>query len=76
MKILATFKKAGRLQRELISFNGRTYRRISALVEKNELVSLAAPIWQEQIHTGEFHNLVSRGENLEQEYSKNLNSIS
>jgi hypothetical protein len=55
------------LQRALVGLNGRTYRRIAALVTPyggTVTEILPTPVWQEMIHTGEFHNVISRHDRL------------
>lgn len=71
LKVIASYKNNGKPQRQLIRIGDRGYRRIEATfdVKKRGFIS-HPPIWQEQIHTGEFHNIVSKDicEDLESQY--------
>lgn len=60
MNIIASYKKSGQFVRHLVSEGGRLYRRI-----------VAGAIWQEQIHTGDFHNIFGQqAEKLEAQFSQ------
>lgn len=53
MKIEANYEK-----RQLVSIGRQLYRRLG-LRNCATWENGAAPIWQEQIHTGEFHNIIT-----------------
>lgn len=48
------------LQRSLITWNGILYRRIACWVTPEGELDTApdVAVWQERIHTGDFHNIV------------------
>jgi hypothetical protein len=51
-----------------------TYRRIVALVDNNKVIPLDKPLWQEQIHNGDFHNVLQPMQllDLEDTYQKDI----
>lgn len=71
MNIIASFNVNGEPQRKLLTHNGRTYRRIVAWVNgKGQITErINVPVWQEQIHTGEFHNVMNSND-LEADFQK------
>jgi hypothetical protein len=64
MKIIASFKHDGKPQRQLLTLNGRTYRRI--------VCTAPVPVWQERIFNGDWHNAVSEEKNLESIYQAEI----
>ena len=74
MNLIASYRHNGQNQRQLVKCGNVTYRRIVALVDNNKLIQLDKPIWQEQIHTGEFHNIIQpmRLMDLEDVYQKDI----
>lgn len=76
MNIISSFKVNGEPQRKLLTHNGRTYRRIVAWVNSKGQITdrLNSPVWQEQIHTGDFHNVMDCNE-LEIEFQKLKNKL-
>lgn len=73
LNIIASYKSNGKPQRQLITINKLSYRRIVATFDSQKRDFIPhAPIWQEQIHTGEFHNVISpvKSDELEAEYQR------
>lgn len=74
MKIIAAYKHEGKPNRHLLSVNGQLYRRIYAVVRPVYQV-LERPQWQEQIHNGEFHNVIGAKETeLEKQFQEIVSS--
>lgn len=57
MTLIATYSHEGKPQRALVQVKNTLYRRITATI--NPYMPLDMPLWQEKIHTGEFHNVIS-----------------
>lgn len=64
MKLIATYKHNGKPNRVLVTYKNQTFRRIEMFTDGTIPPS---PVWQEQIHTGEFHNVINSSE-LEKEF--------
>ncbi len=63
MKLIANYKLDGKPQRQLFSEGNQLYRRIVMLTDRTVLEK---PIWQEQIHNGDWHNIIGpRADELE-----------
>lgn len=74
MNLIASYKHNGQNQRQLVTVGTMTYRRIVALVDNGKVIPLKKPLWQEQIFTGEFHNVISptQLEDLESLYQEDV----